>query len=103
MPSTIRDRLEWSLHEALVVAGIFVAWALAYLAFRLLLVLVRFTFHVARPPDVLGRPIVELLRGGELVLIPVVTKGALATVALYVLIRAGTLIIDHHRGETVFD
>ena len=103
MPSTVRERLLWSLREALVVAGIFAAWALVFLAFRVLLVLVQLTFHVARPPEFLGRPIVELLQGGEMILIPTVTQGALATVALYVLARAGMVIVDHHRGDAVFD
>lgn len=103
MPSTVRERLLWSLREALVVAGIFAAWALVYLAFRVLLVLVQLTFHVAPPPELLGRPIVGLLRGGETILIPVVTQGALATVTLYVLARAGMAVIDHHRGDAVFE
>jgi|GEM_PF-2041690 len=102
MPSSTRARLYWSLRESLVVAGIFLAWALAYVALRVLLVLPMFLVQVVGPPRVLGEAVQTLYRGSETVLVPVVTQGAMATVALYVLVRAGTRIVDHYRGEPVF-
>lgn len=101
MPSSVRSRLVWSLREALVVAGIFAAWALAFLALRVVLGVVMLVFSVVRPPRILGEVLFEVMQGGESILIPVVTQGAMATVALYVLARAGIVIVDHYRGDAV--
>lgn len=101
MPSSVRSRLAWSVRESLVVAGIFAAWALAFLALRVVLGVVLLLFRVVLPPHLIGELLSDIVHGGQSLLVPVVTQGAMATVALYVLARAGVVIVDHYRGDDV--
>lgn len=91
LPETPRARLRWAIREGLVIAGIVLFWLGVAGAFSLLtvglhLVDVRATHLLA---DVLRRT------AG---LWPAMTAVAAATTGLYVVVRAGTLLIDHHRA-----
>ena len=96
LPETPRDRLRWALREGFVIAGIVLFWlgvavvlvaglSLLGLALRLL---GTGPFHLLS----------ELLRRTAF-LWPALSAVAFATVALYVVVRAGTLLIDHHAAN----
>lgn len=95
LPEAPRARLRWAIREGLVIAGIVLFWlgvavvvagAFSLLTVGLHLVDVRATHLLA---DVLRR---------TAVLWPAMTAVAVATTGLYVVVRAGTLLIDHHRA-----
>jgi len=82
--ATLRERVRWSLREGVVIAAILVAWLIvgALVAFPFELLQEVFRLRIAFP--VYELPIFAV---------------AQANVALYVVVRAGTLLIDHYRGD----
>ena len=97
VPETPRARLRWALIEGSVIAGIVLFWlgvavvltgALSLLGFALQALGIG-AFHL----------VADLLRRTGF-LWPTLSAVAFATVGLYVVVRAGTLLIDHHRGGT---
>ena len=95
LPGTPRGRLRWALREGAVVAGVLLFWLAAAAALTLGLSLVSLlirAFHLG--PLYL---VADLFRRTA-VLWPAFSAVAFATVALYVVVRAGTLLIDHSRS-----
>lgn len=95
LPDAPAGRLRWALAESLVIAGILLVWtgvaALLWVGLTLLRVV------LARLGAESLRLLYELLQRVEL-LWPAVTRLVVATTALYVVVRAGTLLIDRHRA-----
>lgn len=84
---TVQDRLRFALRDGLVIAGILAAWLLA----RTVVVLV-----LQVPADLLGlRPFVALF-GLVRDSLPLFETAALLNVSLYVLVRAGTVVVERH-------
>lgn len=94
LPETPRDRLRWALREGLVIAGILLFWLGVAVVLVGLFSLLSVTLHLIglRPL----RLVAELLERSGL-LWPAFSAIAFATVGLYVVVRAGTLLIDHYR------
>lgn len=95
LPDGPWDWLRWALAESLVIAGILLVWAGVAALLWVGLTLVRVV--LARLDAESLRLLYELLRRVEL-LWPAVTALVLATTALYVVVRAGTLLIDRYRA-----
>lgn len=95
LPETARGRLRWALHESLVIAGVLLIWLAIGVALLGLAALLSLALHVVglRPLHVVA----ELLERSA-VLWPAFSAVAFATTALYVVVRAGTLLIDHYRS-----
>lgn len=94
LPDTPRGRLRWALHESLVIAGVLLFWVGLALAVSLAAALLRVV--LARLPVRELRLLVDLLQRLDF-LWPGLTSVATAAVGLYVVVRAGTLLIDHYR------
>lgn len=94
LPDTPRGRLRWALREGLVIAGILLFWLGVAVVLTGGLSLLSVALHVIGV-DAL-RLVADLLLRTEF-LWPLVSAAAFATVGLYVVVRAGTLLIDHHR------
>lgn len=94
LPETARERLRWALREGLVIAGILLFWLGVAVGLVGLFSLLSVALHVTglRPFHLVA----ELLRRSSL-LWPAFSAIAFATVGLYVVVRAGTLLIDHYR------
>ena len=95
LPSTPRGRLRWALREGSVVAGIRLFWLGAAVVLVGLLSLLSVGLHATglRPFHLVA----ELLERSELPW-PAFSAVAFATAGLYVVARAGTLLIDHDRA-----
>ncbi|NIQ57977.1 MAG: hypothetical protein GWN71_32775 [Gammaproteobacteria bacterium] len=95
LPESPRGRLRWALRESLVIAGVLLGWLALGVALLALGGLLGLTLHV------IGlRPLrlVAVVLERSAVLWPAFSAVAFATVALYVVVRAGTLLIDHYRA-----
>lgn len=95
LPETPRDRLRWAIRESLVIAGVLLFWFGLSVLLTVTTSLLSLAFEFARLHQL--RPLLVLFRRVEL-LWPPLMAAALATVALYVLVRAGTLLVDHYRA-----
>jgi membrane-bound ClpP family serine protease len=94
LPETPRERLRWALREGLVIAGILLFWLGVAVVLVGLFSLLSVTLHLVglRPFHLVA----ELLQRSAF-LWPAFSAVAFATVGLYVVVRAGTLLIDHYR------
>lgn len=90
LTGTVRDRLRWALGEAAVLAGIFGFWLVVGVALTALLSGLAVMLRVFRVEQ--ARLLYELLTRIEF-LWPAVVALTLATATLYVVVRAGTLLI----------
>jgi len=90
LPDSVEGRLRWAVTESLVIAGVFLFWMA--LAVALTLALSVFTL-VLRGVNV--HTTYALRDFGAIW--PVVVPLAFATTALYVVVRAGTLLVDHYQ------
>lgn len=92
LPDSPRDRLEWAITECLVVFGIFAFWTgIAVVASIATTLLVPVLFLVG--PDAATPDLVWLTDGLWTAVVPL----TIVTSSLYVLVRAGELLIDHYR------
>ena len=80
-------RVRWSLVEGLVIAAILAAW----LAVRLV---VEIAIHLVDVPVRGGAAAVLTAMGGAIT--ELIVPLALANVALYVAVRAGSVVVDRH-------
>ncbi|MFB6353873.1 MAG: hypothetical protein ABEJ92_07275 [Halobacteriales archaeon] len=95
LPDAPAGRLRWALDESLDVAGILLVWAGVAALLWVGLTLLRVV--LARLGAESLRLLYELLQRVDL-LWPAVTWLAVATTALHVVVRAGTLLIDRSRA-----
>ncbi|WP_049924689.1 hypothetical protein [Halopiger djelfimassiliensis] len=97
LPDSPLGRLEWAFRESLVIFGILLLWVgvaiVATLATRIFGITVEATIELIGGQAV--PPMAELLRLTEH-LWEAVVPITLVTATLYVLVRAGTLLIDHY-------
>lgn len=96
LPETPRGRLEWAVRESLVVLGLLAFWVLVGVAVTLLAGLLALPYQllggwVFRPLVVVSRNVV----GFWSVVVPL----TVVTASLYVLVRAGVLLLDHHHDR----
>lgn len=94
LPESPRERLRWALREGLVIAGILLFWLGVAVVLVGVLSLFSATLHLVGLRAF--HLVAELLERSAL-LWPAFSAIAFATVGLYVVVRAGTLLIDHHR------
>lgn len=94
LPETPQERLRWALREGLVIAGVLLFWlgVAAVLTGVLSLLGVVLAMSGLRGFHLVS----DLLRRAEF-LWPAFSAVAFATGGLYVVVRAGTLLIDHYR------
>jgi hypothetical protein len=96
-PDAYRDRLRWAIDEGLLIAGIFGFWlVLGFLVLTALGVLA-FVIQTLRISQL--RFVYDVLRWDAVLWSGVMTL-ANATVGLYILVRAGTILIDRYRTGT---
>lgn len=96
-PRPFRARLRWVVRESLLVAGIFLFWIGIALLLLAVLGIVAVLIRELRLEPL--RFVYEFASRRELVW-AAVTQLALATTGLYVLVRAGTVLIDRYRAST---
>lgn len=99
LPETPRDRLQWALSECLIVAGIFLAWFIVAIGATIALQILTFPVrsplgHSAQPPDTL---LSVAVLGNAVLAIGLVTS------LLYVVVRAGPLLVDPSRTRAGAD
>jgi hypothetical protein len=94
-PTSGRDRLRWAVGECLVLASILLVWIGVALLVQLALTVVGFA-TVTLGLEALAEPIIRVTYRGS-VLWSAVTALALVTATLYVVVRAGTILIAHYR------
>ena len=96
-PETLKDRMRWAIQESILIAGIFLFWMvvglLLLVVLGLIAVLIR-TFQIEQL-----RFVYRFVREDSAVWAAVMPL-ATATISLYVLVRAGTILIDRYRGST---
>ncbi|MFB6361018.1 MAG: hypothetical protein ABEH59_06810 [Halobacteriales archaeon] len=103
-PATLQarpaGRLRWALREGLIIAGILLFWT------GVAVVLVGFLSAVSSVLHFIGlRPfyqIAELLERSMIVW-PAFSTIAILTAGLYTVVRAGTLLLDHHQPRPGID
>ncbi|MEY7849505.1 hypothetical protein AB7C87_09960 [Natrarchaeobius sp. A-rgal3] len=95
-PDSPYGRLEWAIRESLIVFGILLFWVAVAFVVSVGVGLLLF------PLDLVGLstigPLHELT-GATTLLWNAVVPMTTVTAALYVLVRAGTMLIDHHAAE----
>ncbi|SDR42182.1 hypothetical protein [Natronobacterium texcoconense] len=96
LPESPRDRLEWAITESVVIFGILLFWvgvaAVVTIVARLLtLPLELLDIHLLLLHAEFGRAITGLWG--------VVVPLTIVTATLYVIVRAGGLLIDYYRRE----
>lgn len=92
----ISERLRWAIREATVIAGILVFWLLAGIV---LMAGVRIFTIILYWIGVEPIPFLYDLRGPLRGVWTAIVPLASATTALYVLVRAGTLLIDRYQAS----
>ncbi|AXR82168.1 hypothetical protein [Natrarchaeobaculum sulfurireducens] len=92
LPNSTRGRLRWALSESVVVAGILFAWIVVALVVTVAFRVLTLPFRLLDVPLPLSEVLLSVSVLGNAIL--VVT---LVTSLLYVLVRAGTLILDYRR------
>ncbi|NGM69477.1 hypothetical protein G6M89_10745 [Natronolimnobius sp. AArcel1] len=92
LPESPQARFRWALTESLIIFGLFAVWALIVASVRFLSQLVIALSHSFIGPL---HPLFELLNATSRLWTVVVPVAAI-TASLYVLVRAGTLLIDHY-------
>ncbi|MFC4245515.1 hypothetical protein ACFOZ7_00605 [Natribaculum luteum] len=95
-PQPLQQRFRWAIRESILIAGIFLFW----IGVGLLLVSLLGAFvFVAQVVNVgPSRFLYELSRQSG-VMWAAVTQLASATTGLYVLVRAGTILIDRYQSD----
>lgn len=96
---TPRSRLIWALREGLVLGGIVLAWMVVALVLGLIIGSLRAVFEALSlfRFEILA-PILQILFRFDVLGRVIITRIAVANVALYVLVRTGMVIIDHYRN-----
>lgn len=95
LPASPADRLRWALREGLIIAGILLFWlAVAVLLVGLLSGLSSVLHFIGLRPF---HQIAELLERSVRIW-PAFSSIAFLTAGLYTVVRAGTLLIDHHHA-----
>ena len=91
LPPTPRGRLRWALTEASIVLGILLFWVVAVFAIGILVALLTAPIRLFGFDPVFFTGVPGTLSGA-------VVPMALVTAALYALVRAGVLLVDHWHG-----
>lgn len=91
LPDSPRDRLEWAITESLIVAGILLFWVGVAAAVTVVTSLLALPFRALGSPIPL--PFVGFSNGLWAAVVPI----TVVTASLYVLVRAGELLIDYYR------
>lgn len=96
-----RSRLRWALGEGLVIAGIVAAWVAVAVLLGLAVGVLRAALGALGLLGVdLLQPVYRILLRFDLLGRVIVTRVAAANVALYVLVRTGTVVVDrYHDGD----
>lgn len=95
-PASSRDRLRWAIGESLVIAGVFLFWlgvALVLMLVLNLLALLTVTLGLERWVDPFMRAVYEVD-----FLWSAVTSLSVISATLYVIVRAGTVLVDRYLG-----
>lgn len=93
LPDTPRSRLEWTVKESLVFLGVLLFWVAVFVVVALVLGLFALPYQLLGEPAF--RPLVEVARVGDDLRAAVIPLTLLSS-SLYVLVRAGMLLIDHY-------
>ncbi|WP_435346072.1 hypothetical protein [Haloarchaeobius sp. HRN-SO-5] len=99
-PQSFRQRLRWAIRESLLIAGIFLFWVGVGLVLMAVLSIVAFLIRTARLDSL--RFVYEFARRSAFVW-TVLTPPATATAGLYVLVRAGTILLDRYQSPPAPD
>ena len=94
-PRSLRARFRWAIREGLLIAGVLAFWIGLGLFLMLVLGLVAYLIQAFRLEPL--RFVYEFAGRSDLVW-AAVTPLASATSGLYVLVRAGTILIDRYRA-----
>jgi hypothetical protein len=94
-PEAFRQRLRWALRESLLIAGIVAFWMGLGLLLLAALGIIAFVIQTFQLEQL--RPVYEFTRQDRAVW-AAVTPLASATTGLYVLVRAGTILLDRYQS-----
>ncbi len=92
---TVRERVRWAVREGAVLLGVLAFWLAVFLALVAVVSVVLFVIRTLQlePLRFVYEFLEDLQRGLWAALVPLVAANA----SLYVLVRAGTVLIDHYR------
>lgn len=95
-PDGLQSRFRWAIRESGLIAGIFLFWILFGVIFRFVGFVIAFIIQTLQIDQL--RFVFEIIERSEAVWALVVPLAS-ATAGLYVLVRAGTILIDRYQSS----
>jgi energy-coupling factor transporter transmembrane protein EcfT len=95
-PDDLESRFRWAIQETGLIASIFLVWILIGMLIQLALFVLAIPLQVVQI-DVL-RFLLEIPQSGDVIWALVMPLAAMTT-GLYVLVRAGTILIDRYQSS----
>lgn len=95
-PDDLRSRFRWAIRESGLIAGIFLVWILFGVIYQLAVFVIAFIIQTLQIDQL--RFVFEVFERSDAIWALVVPL-ATTTAALYVLVRAGTILIDRYQSS----